>query len=113
MTTRAKNEAPYFIGSHTYFQELRSDPKHHLWIGDVRLTPAQQDRIADTLEGLVERLERQTLPASVRRVMRAVKAVYNHNGDTHSACEYAKKCDRLHEAWHAHQRAEKRKGVKA
>ncbi len=32
-------------GLREYFAKLRNDPKHHLGLGDIRLTMAQQDEV--------------------------------------------------------------------
>ena len=37
-----------------YFEELRFDENHHLGLGDIRLTIAQQNEILDILEELVK-----------------------------------------------------------
>jgi hypothetical protein len=34
-----------------YFHTLRFDPKHHLGLGDIRLTLAQQEELIELLQG--------------------------------------------------------------
>ena len=40
-----------------YFHDLRHDPDHHIGLGDIRLTIAQQDDIADEIDRLRAELD--------------------------------------------------------
>ena len=35
-----------------YFEKMRSDPKHHLGLGDIRLTLAEQEEIVDAINSV-------------------------------------------------------------
>jgi hypothetical protein len=37
-----------------YFHKLRFDPKHHLGLGDIRLTIAQQEEIIEIVNNIIK-----------------------------------------------------------
>jgi hypothetical protein len=41
-----------------YFETLRFNPKHHLGLGDIRLTIAQQDEIVEIVKHIITKNKR-------------------------------------------------------
>lgn len=89
------------------FHALRFDPAHHLGMGDIRLTIAQQDEIEaeiERLRGAIRNAEPFVSRSDIRRVMREVLGATPvqpspARGPQHQ-CIYCAMGDVPFEGWH-------------
>ena len=93
------------------FDALRNDPQHHLGLGDIRLTVAQQDLILDAIdaslppaEGAEENIIYHNLTQPFRQILQSVAL---HGYDIVFAERDCVKCATEFAALHARQMAEK------